>query len=271
MLFRRYAGGLLLATLFSLGVHSDVRAAEEVKDAKGAENPDQWQFLSGPFLWASGIEGDITMHGRSVEVDLGFDDLFDVTDYGFQAYFELRKKKFGFYAAPSFMKLSGDAEGSRVKADFDQDFWLVEGGGFYNLLNQGGERPFTIDALAGVRYWNVKTDVDIRGKGPLGFERSLTDRVEVTDPLVGMRMQKYLTKKLSLLVRGDIGGFDISENTSVFSWQAMGLVGYDFNKRFSVFGGYRVVGIETESGSGNSENGLHLRFNGALFGLQIRM
>lgn len=268
MKFRQFAKGLVLASLISWGVNSNARAAEEAKDAQGE---DKWQFISAPFLWASGIEGDLTMHGRTVDVDIGFDDLFDVTDYGFQTYLELRKEKFGFYAAPSFMRLAGDAETKHIKADFDQDFWLVEGGGFYNLLHQGGERPFTIDALAGVRYWNVKTDVDIRGKGPLGLERSFTDRVEVTDPVVGVRLHKYVTKKLSLSLRGDVGGFDLSENTSVFSWQAVGLVGYDFNKRFSIFGGYRVLGIETESGSGSKESGLHLRFNGALLGLQIRM
>jgi hypothetical protein len=74
--------------------------------------------------------------------------------------------------------------------------------------------------------------------------------------------------KFSRNVCGDMGGFDSSEDPSVFSWQAVGLVGYDLNKRM---GGYRVVGIKTENGSGNNEHGLNLRFNGAMPGLQIRM
>jgi opacity protein-like surface antigen len=205
-----------------------------------------------------------------VDVDLGFDDLFDVTEFGFQAYLELRKRKFGFFASPSYLKLSGDADSRLGSAEFEQDFWLVEGGGFYNFINTQSEKPFTLDAYAGVRYWNIDTEVEIKGGGPLGVDLEFGGTVDVTDPIIGVRMRQYLTRKLSLGLRGDVGGFGISEGeTSDFSWHVTTLLGYDFNKKFTLYAGYRVLDIESEQGRGNSKREVDLTFQGALLGLQI--
>src|SRR5688572_21570572 len=99
------------------------------------QREDRWRFSSTPFLWPSGIDGDFTVGARTVDVDIGFDDILDATEYGFQTYLELRKEKFGFYANPSFIKLSADAQTDLGGASFEQDFWIVEFGGFYNLVN----------------------------------------------------------------------------------------------------------------------------------------
>ena len=246
-------------------------AANLVRAADGED--DRWQLITTPFLWGTGLEGDMTIHGRTVEVDLGFDDLLEVTDYGFMTYLELRKKKFGFYASPSYMKLSGDAhpQRPRASADFEQHFWLVEGGAFYNLVDTGGDKPFILDLIAGVRYWNIDTEVNIQGEGPLGRELSIGSLFEVTDPIVGVRLHQHITSKLSFAIRGDLGGFHISEgDTSDFSWHAMGLLGYDLSQRFTLLAGYRALGIETDEGTGTSNKGVDLIFQGLMLGLQVR-
>ena len=243
--------------------------------ARAAENEDGWKFISSPFLWGSGMEGDLTVRGIDTEIDLGFDDLFDVTDFGFQAYLELRKEKFGFYASPSFMKLSGDGQTHLTDVEFEQDFWLVEGGGFYNLVQRGQERPFTLDALAGVRYWNVNTELDFQGRGPAGLRFKAEGHFTSTDPIVGLRLRQYLTKRISLSLRGDVGGFDLSDEQSKSTWQGMALLGYDFkrklfNKQVAVYGGYRGLGIDKEEGGGRSRSEADLTLHGALLGLEFR-
>ncbi|MCI0738954.1 MAG: hypothetical protein L0Y72_07910 [Gemmataceae bacterium] len=230
--------------------------------------PDRWHLISTPFLWGSALEGDATIRGVDLNIDLGFDDLFEVTDFGFQTYLEVRKKKFGFFAAPSYLKLSGDAEAGSLSADFEQQWWTVEGGGFYNLVDTGNEKPFTLDVIAGVRYWNVDTEVNVEGGGPLGVDLEIGSTFEILDPIVGLRMRYYFTRKLSISLRGDVGGFGISSgDTSEFSWQALGLLGYDFTKRFTLLGGYRALGIDAEEDSGNT---FDVVFQGVLLGLQIR-
>ena len=252
---------VLLGTLILGGTF--VRAAED--------EGDHWQFITAPFLWGTSIEGDITTHGRTLNVNLGFDDLLEVTDYGFQTYLELRKKQFGFYASPSYLKLSGDGSSQHASATFEQHFWLVEGGAFFNLVDMGGEAPFTLDLLAGVRYWNIDTEVNIRGAGPLGANLQLGSLFEITDPVVGLRMQRHITRKLSIAIRGDVGGFGISEgDTSDFSWQGIGLVGYDLSRKFTLMAGYRALGVRTDEGTGTSHKGVDLIFQGLVLGLQVR-
>jgi hypothetical protein len=85
------------------------------------------------------------------------------------------------------------------------------------------------------------------------------------------RVWWYLTKKLSLNLRGDMGGFGIfGSDSSHFSWQAMGLLGYDINEKFSAFGGYRALSANADEGSGTSKKGFDAIMHGLMLGLQIR-
>lgn len=259
-----------MKTILAVGALITLAAAPLTTSAADDE-ADRWQLITAPFLWGSSIEGDVNIRGTTVEIDLGFEDILDATKYGFQTYIELRKKMFGFYAAPSFLKLEADAETASASAQFEQDFWLVEGGGFLNLANKGGDTPFTLDLMAGVRYWNVDTDVNIQGAGPMGRDLAIGSTFEVIDPVVGVRFREYLTPKLSISVRGDVGGFGISEGeTSNFSWQAIGLLGYDLSAKFTIFAGYRALGIDADEGSGARQRNLDVIFQGILLGLQVR-
>jgi opacity protein-like surface antigen len=224
---------------------------------------DQWKFSTAPLFWATSIEGDMTVRGTTVDVDLPFEDLADVTEFGFATHLELQKGKFGLYANPSYTKLEGDGQAPGGPATFEQDFWLVHGGIFFNLVEPQGDRPLTLDLTLGVRYLNVETELTV----PLD---TLTSSTKLLDPTVGLRMKKNLTEKISLNVAGDVGGFGISEgDTSDFSWQALALVGYDINEKFTILGGYRGVGIETSEGSGVDEKGFDLVMHGLMLGVQV--
>src|SRR5262249_41274747 len=144
------------------------------------------------------------------------DKIIKHTDLGFMAYFEARKDCFGFFAQPNYLKLSGDGNEGPLSAHFTTKLWIVEGGAFAQLFKIGEERPLTVDAIAGVRYWSLNNELSIAAP-PLGktFNRSKTS--DITDPLIGLQAQQYVTKKLSLLVRGDVGGFGIADSTSELS------------------------------------------------------
>ena len=249
-------GAVILATTIT-----PTRAADD--------EPDRWRFITAPYVWGSGMEGDATIRDIDIDIDLGFDDILDATEIGFQTYLELRKQRFGFFAAPSYLKLSGDADAGPLSADFDQEWWTVEGGGFFNLVHTpGDDTPFTLDLIAGLRYWNVNTEVSVEGGGPLGVDLEVDNTFEILDPIIGLRMKEYITRKLSISIRGDVGGFGISDGeTSDFSWQAIGLLGYDLSRRFTVMAGYRALGIDAQENSGNS---FDVIFQGIMAGLQIR-
>jgi hypothetical protein len=190
-------------------------------------------------------------------------------DSGFMTYLEFGKSKYGFYGQPNYLTLSADGTQGRVHGDDTLQLWIVEAGGFCQIGKWGEERSLTLDATAGVRYWNLHNEIELNGTGGnVKIDRGST--MSLTDPVVGMRARQYLTPKLSLTLRGDFGGFGMTSQMSDFTWQALGLVGYDFTKRFSLFAGYRALAVDKEIGHGSGKHGADLILNGALFGLQMR-
>lgn len=233
-----------------------------------ASDSDAWEFMVAPYVWMVGIEGDATIRGEKTDVDISFSDILDNLDFGGMLHMEAKKGRFGFYVEPNYMNISADQDfGPRgnIKAEFSIEMLVIDFGGFYRVGQWGGERPAALDILLGGRYWNVSTEIDVDTPIPgLSVDRK-SDR-DLLDPVVGLRFQAYLGNGFQLSLRGDIGGFDISDNTSKLSWHAMGLLGYDVSKSSTIFAGYRALNINCEK----DDNELDLTFHGPLVGMVFR-
>jgi hypothetical protein len=183
---------------------------------------------------------------------------------------ELRKKNFGFYTAPLYVKLEADANNAGpvtiVGGNDTLTLWVVESGAFYQIAQWGQERPWTLDALAGVRYWNLNNEISLNTPGSL-FSASRDSNL--WDPFIGLRLSKHLTEKLSFTMLGEVGGFAISESTPNDSWEAVGTLGYDFTKRFTLLAGYRALGINTYNKTGQGDIRANLTFQGAVVGFKF--
>jgi hypothetical protein len=234
---------------------------------------DQWRFTVAPLLWAAEINGNVTLRGNTADINVNPGKLLQHTEAAMMVYLEVDKDKFGWYAQPNYMKLGASGNGS---GEITQHFnfsdtlkiWIVESAFTYQLVQTEEKNPLTLDAYAGVRYWNVYNNLTIRDNlGTILGNPSGT--IQLTDPIIGLRMQKYLTDKFSVGLRGDVGGFGIAEHSSEFSWQAVGMLGYDFTKNFTLNAGYRALGIQKENGSGASQNGANLNFFGAIVALNF--
>ncbi len=234
-------------------------------DAVAGGNPvaptgDEWTILMPTYLWASGLEGDITIRGNTANIDLGFDKIFDHTDVGFATYIEVRKEMFGFFVNPSYTALSVDGETTGgVKVEDKLSLWIVEAGGFYQVGKWGEDRPLTLDAYAGMRWWNMHNNLNISGVGSASSNRNLWD------PMIGLRVRKHFTEKFFGSLRADIGGFDIGRDTSKFSWSVTPLIGYDFNKYFTGFVGWRELATDF----GDENNGANIKMGGVMLGFNF--
>ena len=71
------------------------------------------------------------------------------------------------------------------------------------------------------------------------------------DPIIGLRTIGTLGDRLSLAAAGDIGG---TSQSSDYSWQAIGLVGYRFglfgNNNANLVAGYRALHQKYTDGNG---------------------
>jgi hypothetical protein len=225
---------------------------------------DGWQYGVTVPLWASQISGDVTLRGVKQDVDVSFSDLKDHIDASFSLGFEARQEKFGFYGGFGYMEFSGghnSAGGARAESELK--FLIVDAGGFYRLVKTGEERPFILEAIAGLRYWHTESDLKITGTGG-GVLLDDSNDNDLLDPIIGLRGTKYLTEKLHLDFQGDIGGFGLSDDTSDLTWSAAGLVSYDCARWLTLSAGYKALAIDVESGSGDRKRGLDLVFHGFL-------
>jgi len=154
---------------------------------------------------------------------------------------------------------------------------LLEFGTFYRLGTWGNRLPVSLDILGGGRYWHVDNEIDLDidiSLPRVGIdrtrERDVDSDKDLIDPFVGLRLETSVTKKLRFKIRGDIGGFDISNDTSDLSWQAVGLFEYDISQRIVLGAGYRALDIRFEEGSGDDKNGIDATIHGPLLGVGFR-
>ena len=221
---------------------------------------DKWHFGVTVPLWAPGIDGDVTLRGKGSDVNIDYDDLKENLDAAFGLGIEARKNKFGLFSSVGYMKFEGDEKKNGVKADWELKLLILDAGASYQLIRTEGERPFILEAYAGMRYWSTETDLKVKDNGTTIVNGDNSN--DLIDPIVGLRGSQYLTPKLHLDFQGDIGGFGISDNQSDFEWSASGMVSYDVVKWCTLSAGYRALAIDKSEGSGSHENGLNIVMHG---------
>lgn len=165
---------------------------------------------------------------------------------------------------------------------------IIEAGALYEVARwPGNERSFTaLDAYAGIRYWNLSTQVSLDLSGILDFsdprlarfDRSRTVGVadsgtlQWVDPLFGLRVRHQITPRQEVMLKGDIAGFGIS-GSSAFSWQVAALYSYTWQfdgYAIAALGGYRALSTSINFDSGPNVSGLNLTLHGPLIGFTVK-
>ena len=241
-----------------------VRAGRRVSRPPSLASP--WKFELAPYLWLPAMDGDITVRGRTADVDLDLGDVFeallDSFKFAFMGRFEAHKGNLFFTLDVDYIDLEDDHTTARgFEADVTLQSWIVEFGAGYRLgtwpLSPSVYPALSVDFLAGGRYVWQELGVEISG-GPLGG-RDVERDVGWIDPFVGGRLLLTLSQRISLVVRGDVGGFGVG---SELTWNLVGNVQYHLSRTVSLGMGYRALSIDYEQGSGTDQ----YRFNTILHG-----
>jgi hypothetical protein len=242
-----------------------------------AEQPSKsrWEFVIAPYFWMASLSGDVTVHGIPAHVDLPFSDTLQALTFGGQAHLEAWKNRWGLFLDITYMDLSTSAQGvlpqrGPASGDIGMQEWLVEFGGLYRIatwpLAKDEKTALTLEGLVGGRYWNLLATLDL-SIPKTGIFVDTSGRKEWIDPIVGARIRLDLSDKFSLSLRGDVGGFDVG---SKFTYNAIGLVGYNISRVVSIWLGYRVMGVNYESGSGFNKFQYDVTMYGPITGIVFR-
>ena len=207
-----------------------------------APAPDSWEFRVGLPVWATGLEGDTGVLGLSNSVDIGFDDILSHLDMTAALSFEARKGRLAFISSFIYMNISDvvDTPGplfDSVSLDIKQ--LVVDAAVSYAVVDDPG---FRVEALVGARYNSI--DIDFKARSKRG-SRSASSENDWVDPYIGFQTRTRLNECLDLIVKGDIGGFDVG---SELTWQAYAGLEYGFSN--SMYGalGYRAISVDYSSG-----------------------
>jgi hypothetical protein len=201
----------------------------------------EWQFQITPYLWIAGIHGDVGVVPRvpPVDVDVTFSDLFDNLNIGVMLAGEARRDKLGIIMDLNYLSLTDDKATPGPlfgSAKMNNDTFFGDLALLYRVFEN--DRLF-LDVGGGGRLWHIYNKVELSP----GVLQGRTDDGSQTwaDPVIYARGDVKLGAGFSLTALGDIGGFSVS---SRLTWQATGLLNYNFNDSIAATAGYRYLSVD---------------------------
>jgi len=288
------------SVLVGVGFVGQQATAEEAsKEISSTTNdPIPWRFEAAAYGWLMSASGSMTTKGQTVDFDASFIQLLQKSDslIGYMGYFEADKGWVGFYADLVFAKLgftnttlndrnpvAGLKISTTANAAMTYSMKIVESGGLYELHRWDGAKGSStaLDASLGLRIWNQSVDAnyDVVGAADfsrLGFQRGIgfstagTGSLTWVDPVVGLRLRHQFTPAQKIVLRADIGGFGLQ---SSITWQATALYTYAWQftgYQFVAGAGYRALGVNYSTGSGNTVSAIDMVLHGPIIGAAIR-
>jgi len=208
-------------------------SAQQMAESETNKTDDGWRFTITPYLWMTNIKGDLTVVNQNVPVDLSFsEDLLSNLKMAGMVHAEAKKNRLSFMIDAFYAKLGVDKERTgffnntqKIKLRLKET--LFEGGLGYSFAQTG---TFSMDALIGLRYFDVNTNLKIN-------DIVITDKdINFLDPYIGVRFINEWNK-WAISGRADIGGFDIGSD---HSYKINGLITYKFSKSFATSVGYQI-------------------------------
>lgn len=205
---------------------------------------DEWQHTLVLYMVGASIDGDAGIGNVEADVDVSFSDILDNLEAGAMLAYRAERGPWAVTADLIYMGLEqkksgiGPAGGTRATAESDQVITELD------LSYAISER---VDLYGGLRYWNLDTDLDIVGGGPLGQRLSASDTEDWIDPLVGVRYVQPLGADWSFVIRGDLGGWGVGSD---FAWHATAFFNWAMSEHASLLVGARFLGVDYDDGSG---------------------
>jgi hypothetical protein len=229
-----------------------------------------WRFSWTPIgVWAMGIDGPVTVRGFTRDLDVSFDELFDHMQGSLGTSITASKGRVGGFFNFSYLKIGQDSIPSAAfePVNFSINWLTLELGGNYAVVAQP---EVVLSVLGGVRYTRLNSEVVTHDDEALVAEG---DGVDWTDPFIGANVVKPIGEKFALSLKGDVGGFGISESTSQLSFTVSPAASYRFpisgGRRNLVLSlGYRYTSIDFE-GEGPDEFQMDVDMSGPLLGLTL--
>jgi len=227
---KKYVLFLSLFCLPLIGM-TQTETTDEKSEPAQVKPEKSWQWNLTPNLWLMGMSGDISIKDRTIPLELSLEDILSNLKMAFMLHAEAKNGKWGIMMDIMSAKLGSQATREGLINDLTVDVeikqFIGELGASYTFIENNG---FTMDAIAGGRYFDLQVEVD--GDGIINEAES---DFNFFDPFIGVRLANYWNN-FGLGGRFDIGGFGIGSD---FSYKYNVMAAYEFSKLFQLELGYQ--------------------------------
>ncbi len=255
--FRCGTAGAAAGALGALALMASPAAAQAP-----AASPDAWAFTVSPYVWFSGLGGEVTAPhgGESFSADFG--DIFGTMKFSFMGLAEARRGNFSLVTDLMYLNLQqgvpvpghGAYSGGSARTQSAE----ISAIGLYTVLDGSAGR---IELGGGIRGWWF--DTELRLDPGLLPGRTQSSSTSWVDPVIGVRGVLRLSDQLALTAYGDVGGFGVG---SQFTWQAFATLDYRITDNITASAGFRWIHIDYDKGSSN----ISLDMAGPIIGASLR-
>ncbi|WP_124019511.1 hypothetical protein [Flavobacterium laiguense] len=208
---------------------------------------NKWSFLVEPYMMFPSMNGSVGLGDLpDATIDAGSNDIFGNLKMGFMLNAEATTGKWTIGSDVLYMNLaqgvdprnlinSGEITAKQIGWEVSGLYcvtpWLELGiGGLLNSINSG-----------------VDLNVNVIGGGTTTKSKSMTETW--FDPMLIARVKSKPGEKFIYQFRGEIGGFGVGSD---LAWQIQTYAGYQFSKLFQITGGYRIISLDYETGTGQN-------------------
>lgn len=228
-----------------------------------AAEPKGWKFEITPYAWLAGVEGDVTVGGRTVDFDKSFSDLVNYVDLAGSLLGVVQYDRYLLWGQMDYFSMSTDnldVQDQPEHSTLDSKMLLSEMAAGYQI--DGWMKGQTFDLLIGARNLHIKNDLDIDGVGSFGRSRDLWDPMLVIRPSMEVLPSKITGLRFNPTLA--IGGGGDSE----FIYELQPQFQYQITDTVAARVGYRRVGYKVK-GDRNSDNELNFSLAGLIVGLGV--
>ncbi len=231
--------------------------AQPARGQEASDDADRWNFVVAPYLLFPHMNGESSVRGNPVEVDVGPGDIFENLDFGAMLYLEMANRDWAITLDGLYMNLGAKGQTPVTGRDAEVDMKQL-------AIQVNGLRRVAPWAEIGIggRFNSIEQGLFVAPGEIVLPGIDVSERNNWFDPLIAARFTAPLESKWQLGISGDVGGFGIGSD---FAWQVFPYAGYRFSRLFELAAGYRAIGMKYETGSGDD----YFLYDMVIFGPQI--
>ena len=209
-----------------------------------------WQFEVTPYVWAAGINADVTVLDRSVKIDAKFSDVVKAVDLAGAVLLRAQHGPWVVFSQLDYLALdTNNLDDAPAAGRLEQDVFMASGAFGYQFASADGRRA--VDVLIGGRHMSMDNKLTLDALGSFKSNRN------INDPIIMIRPSFQLSERWSLNPTFAYG--DGGDSKKV--WEMQPTIQFQATKHGALRFGYRKLHYDLE--------GAHSSFDGEFQGFIV--